>query len=285
MCDHLSEGRFEFGTGRGAGSHEIGIFGLDHDKTRANWDEVIWEFRKIWSEGDYSHQGEAFSVPTCRIFPKPYGGSGSHPPMWLAVGSPSSFEKAGRHGLGALGMGFLFSQPSDLERYVALYKQAIAGCEPVGRYPNDNFMIALGVLCLEDPNDAREAFVNGMDPRLHALIHRYHDTFPRPADFPAWPYVPPPMTMDQAEHAIAHGLAVGSPEEVIAALKPYEAAGVDQIGFALPVNLPLDVSLEIIRVFGEKVLPHFDKDPIHSTTRHRYGPRAEQMAGVLREPA
>lgn len=57
MCDHLSEGRFEFGTGRGAGSHEIGIFGLDHDQTRANWDEVIWEFRKIWAGGDYSHEG------------------------------------------------------------------------------------------------------------------------------------------------------------------------------------------------------------------------------------
>ena len=26
MCDHLSEGRFEFGTGRGAGSHEVGSF-------------------------------------------------------------------------------------------------------------------------------------------------------------------------------------------------------------------------------------------------------------------
>ena len=272
MCDQLSEGRFEFGTGRGAGSHEIGIFGLNHDVTKANWEEVVWEFRKIWSDGEYSHQGTAFSVPPCQIFPKPYGGSGTHPAMWLAVGSPASFEKAGSHGLGALGFGLLLSQPGDLKKYVDIYKEAIGKAEPVGRFVNDNFLTAQGVLCLEDPRDAREAFVEFGDPRLQALIHRYHDTFPRPANFPEWPYVPPRMTIDQADRAIAGGaIAVGSPEEVIAALKDAEAAGVDQVAFAIPVNAPLDVGLEIIRVFGEKVLPHFDKDPVHSTTRYRFG--------------
>ena len=283
ICDHLSEGRFEFGTGRGAGSHEIGIFGLDHDITRANWEEVIWEFRKIWSAGDYAHQGKAFSVPACRILPKPFGGPGTHPPMWLAVGSLPSFEKAGKHGLGALGFGFAFSQPGDLRRYVDIYKQAVAQAEPVGCYVNDNFMVTQAVLCLDDPKDAREAFVNCADPRLQALLHRYHDTFPRPENLPPWPYVPPAMTLDQADYAIANGLPVGSPDEVIAGLEAYEAAGVDQVVFALPANAPLDVSLEIIRVFAEKVMPHFDKDPIHSTTRHRYGKLAEQMiAGAVR---
>ena len=281
MCDHLSEGRFEFGTGRGAGSHEIGIFNLDQDTTRANWDEVIWEFRKIWSDKTYSHQGKAFTTPPCDIFPKPYGGSGTHPPMWLAVGSPPSFEKAGKHGLGALGFGFAFSDNADMARHVDMYKQGIANCEPVGHYVNDNFMIAQGLVCLDDAKDAREAFVNYSSSRLMALMHRYHDTFPRPASLPAWPYVPPAMTMEQAEMAIAHaGLPVGSPDEVIAALKVFEDAGVDQIGFALPITAPLDVAREIIRTIGEKVAPHFDKDPIHSTTRHRYGADAEKMVAM-----
>jgi alkanesulfonate monooxygenase SsuD/methylene tetrahydromethanopterin reductase-like flavin-dependent oxidoreductase (luciferase family) len=86
------------------------------------------------------------------------------------------------------------------------------------------------------------------------------------------------MTADQLEGAIAGGLAVGSPEEVIAALKAYEAAGVDQVVFNPPIG-QLDLALEVIRVMGEKVIPHFDRDPIHRTTRHRYGARAEAMAG------
>ena len=46
MMDHLSEGRFEFGTGRGAGSHEVRTFnGTELTETKAMWDEVIREIR------------------------------------------------------------------------------------------------------------------------------------------------------------------------------------------------------------------------------------------------
>ena len=62
MLDHLSEGRFEFGSGRGAGSHELGTFNIDPSETKANWDEVIWEFTKMWDSLEYSHDGAAFST-------------------------------------------------------------------------------------------------------------------------------------------------------------------------------------------------------------------------------
>src|SRR5438552_9998827 len=63
MIDQLSEGRFEFGCGRGAGSWEVGTFNLDTGETKAVWDEVIWEFKKMWESQDYSHDGTAFSTP------------------------------------------------------------------------------------------------------------------------------------------------------------------------------------------------------------------------------
>src|SRR5438477_2167489 len=65
MLDHLSEGRFEFGTGRGSSSIEQRGFGIeDPDETKAMFDEVIGEFRRMWRETDYSHQGRYFSMPT-----------------------------------------------------------------------------------------------------------------------------------------------------------------------------------------------------------------------------
>jgi len=43
MLDHLTNRRFEFGTGRGAGSHEVATFNIyDTSSTRAEWDEVVW---------------------------------------------------------------------------------------------------------------------------------------------------------------------------------------------------------------------------------------------------
>ena len=74
MLDHLFEGRFEWGTGRGAGSHEIASFNiLDKNSTKAEWNEVIRQIPRMWEEQDYMYEGEHFTVPyPHNILPKPY---------------------------------------------------------------------------------------------------------------------------------------------------------------------------------------------------------------------
>src|SRR5919199_938162 len=58
MLDHLSGGRFEFGTGRGAGSREVTGFDIPStDVTKVVWDEVIRELPRMWREIGYSHEG------------------------------------------------------------------------------------------------------------------------------------------------------------------------------------------------------------------------------------
>ena len=54
MMDHLSEGRFEFGTGRGSSTTEQAGFGInDPDLTKDMYDETIGEFKKMWAPGTY----------------------------------------------------------------------------------------------------------------------------------------------------------------------------------------------------------------------------------------
>ena len=105
MLDHLSDGRFEFGTGRGAGSHEILGFlpGMeDLTGTREIWEDVIGEFPKMWMQDTYEgYDGKFWSLPPRKILPKPY--KKPHPPMWYAAGNTSSYEMAARKGLGVLG--------------------------------------------------------------------------------------------------------------------------------------------------------------------------------------
>ena len=105
MLDHLSDGRFEFGTGRGAGSHEILGFlpGMtDLSGTREIWEDVIGEFPKMWMQDTYEgYEGKFWSLPPRKILPKPYGKL--HPAMWYAAGNTSSYAMAARRGLGVLG--------------------------------------------------------------------------------------------------------------------------------------------------------------------------------------
>ena len=76
MLDHLTEGRFEFGTGRGAGSHEILGFlpdMTDLSQTREIWEDVIGEFPKMWTHDTYEgYEGKYWSLPPRKILPKPY---------------------------------------------------------------------------------------------------------------------------------------------------------------------------------------------------------------------
>src|SRR6266851_2608044 len=135
MLDHLSEGRFEFGTGRGSSTTEVYGFGIESlDITKEMWDETIGEFVKMWRETKYSYQGQYFSMPERNVLPKPY--TLPHPPLWVACGSPSTFEKAARLGLGALC--FSLGTPRDFEPLIRTYKDTIRHAEPVGAYVNDN---------------------------------------------------------------------------------------------------------------------------------------------------
>ena len=60
MLDHLTNQRYEFGTGRGAGSHEVATFGImDTNETKAMWDEVIREIPRMWEQRDYEFDGES----------------------------------------------------------------------------------------------------------------------------------------------------------------------------------------------------------------------------------
>ena len=66
MLDHISDGRFEFGTGRGAGSHEILGFlpGIEStSQTKDIWEDVIAEFPKMWMQDEYEgYEGKYWSA-------------------------------------------------------------------------------------------------------------------------------------------------------------------------------------------------------------------------------
>ncbi|HZQ56680.1 MAG TPA: LLM class flavin-dependent oxidoreductase, partial [Acidimicrobiales bacterium] len=106
MLDHITGQRYEWGTGRGAGSHEVAAFNiLDKNSTKSEWDEVIREIPRMWEQRDYTFDGEHFTVPyPHNVLPKPYGIG--HPPIWVACGNPGTFSKAGELGIGAIAFNF-----------------------------------------------------------------------------------------------------------------------------------------------------------------------------------
>jgi alkanesulfonate monooxygenase SsuD/methylene tetrahydromethanopterin reductase-like flavin-dependent oxidoreductase (luciferase family) len=273
MLDHLSGGRFEFGVGRGSSTTEQKGFGIDDPElTKEMVDEVLPQFKRMWTQTEYSFDGRFFSMPSRNVLPKPY--TKPHPPMWIAAGNPGTFQKAARMGLGVLC--FTMGSPESLKRLIEVYKTEIENAEPVGAYVNNNIMVTSQMLCLEDGQKARDIACNMTSGYQNSLVFRYLDTFPKPPGIPVWPDLIPEPTPEGLDASIKAGLVcVGTPEEVDRSVQGYVDAGADQLAFGmLSTTMPIEIAVEAVETFGKHVLPHYDRDPVHSTQRQR----EEQLA-------
>ena len=276
MLDHVTNNRYEWGTGRGAGSHELASFNvMDKNSTKSEWEEAVHEIPRMWEQKDYTFEGQHFTVPTPHnILPKPLGKG--HPPIWVACGNPPTFARAGELGIGAIA--FNFEPIFNLRGRIDAYKEAIANCtEPLGQFMNNNVMMTNAVICLGDRVRARQLALDSLTGYLVTMVNMYHDTMPQSPDAIVWPN-PPYLIRDIAgddpeaflDTLIAGGyLLCGTPDEVCEQVEKYSTVGCDQLVFGLPGALQHDEVFEMLEVFGQKVIPEFDKDPVHSTTRYR----------------
>ncbi len=269
MIDHLSNGRFEFGTGRGSSSTEYQGFGIpDAETTRDLFDEALPEVVRILREAPYDYTGHGFTMPTRTVLPRPW--TVPHPPLWLACGSPATFEKAGRLGMGALC--FTMGDPEDLAPLIESYKDAVSSCtEPIGAYVNDNVATVSMLLCLNDRERAINQFRNMGASVYQSLVVRWLDSIPLPVDIDRTSFSVPEPSVDELVASIDEGRrSVGTPEDVARSVERWRDAGADQLIFGILNNtLPLDVAEESIETFGREVIPAFDTDPVHSTTKQR----------------
>jgi alkanesulfonate monooxygenase SsuD/methylene tetrahydromethanopterin reductase-like flavin-dependent oxidoreductase (luciferase family) len=269
MLDHLSGGRVEFGTGRGAGSHEILGFLPDMKDlggTRDIWEDVIREFPKMWTQEEYQgYEGKYWSLPPRKILPKPY--VKPHPAMWYAAGNTSSYAMAAKYGLGVLG--FSVGSIEEMKPVLAAYKAEVAKAEPIGAFVNDNVMVTAAAFVAENREDGIKAMANGRLSYLQSNVFRYHDTFPHPDWAPKWPELIPDPTIEEVRATVgASGMVVGDPDDALKACQEWADAGADQLVFGQGMATQ-EEALETIRIIGEHVIPQIDKDPEHSTNRFK----------------
>ena len=270
MLDHLTEGRFEFGVGRGAGSTEVTGFHTeitDISETKKIFEETVGEFAKMWMQDTYEgFEGTYWNMPPRKVLPKPYGNL--HPGIWYAAGNTSSFEMCGRKGMGAIG--FSLDEIPKTGAAIEAYKKAIQNCDPVGAWVNDNLIVANGFNSIaEDRGQARREFLEGGNNYQMSQVFRYHDTFPRPEGFPQWPEVMPDLTEEMLDAFIGLGAAVvGDPDDVLAQVKVWESTGADQFLMLRGVKTK-EQTLRMIELMGEHVIPKLDTDLVHRTTRMR----------------
>lgn len=263
VLDLLSGGRLELGIGRGFSPSEYEIFGVQMRDSRDYVQESLSILRQA-PDGPFSHQGRLFKFQDVDVLPKPL--QRPHPPLWTAAVSPDTFTWAAREGIGALAGPFkpwsLIKQ--DLSAYRRAWRQQHGTGTLTPGY-NSRFALTIGVLCLEDGEEARrlgaQAFtwyyrrlLEQTRPVLQAMQQTYE--YYRGLRHLHW----------LLQHTISLTLlektgmvVLGNPEACAKRFAAFERAGVDHLICAIGAGaLPTSIVRRCLRVMSEHLLPQFN---------------------------
>jgi alkanesulfonate monooxygenase SsuD/methylene tetrahydromethanopterin reductase-like flavin-dependent oxidoreductase (luciferase family) len=95
-ADILSDGRLEFGVGRGV-AYQYRGFGIPQEESRERFEEALDFMLQAWSNESFSFEGKHFRARDLSIVPRPV--QSPHPPVRVAANSPDTFPFSGRRQL------------------------------------------------------------------------------------------------------------------------------------------------------------------------------------------
>ncbi|WP_372785253.1 LLM class flavin-dependent oxidoreductase [Phenylobacterium sp.] len=240
--DILSNGRLDFGVGRGYRANEFHGFNIDAEEAQDRFEEALALVLKSWTAKErFSHDGRFWSFRDVIVEPQPVQDD-PHPPIWVAAGSEGSVRKAA-----ATGQRLLLDQFGSTElsaQRVAWYRDAQAKAG-VASLPNQ-VALTRGLLLVDHASKL---------PAEFEMRHRIGQMIAASAMVPG--QAPPPnptgpFVLDKSNEATAQATVNGTPDDCIARLKELEAAGVDYVLFNDPWG-----GIERLRLFAREVMPAF----------------------------
>ena len=97
MVDLLSNGRVEFGVGRGFVVYDYERMGVARDDAQDRMKDGLTVILKAWTGAPMTHHGSHYHYENLEVWPRPQ--QRPHPPIWISCSrTPDSFAWAGRQG-------------------------------------------------------------------------------------------------------------------------------------------------------------------------------------------
>jgi flavin-dependent trigonelline monooxygenase, oxygenase component len=254
LCDLLSGGRLEFGISRGAFQYEFDRMagGIPQRQGVAHVKEVLPAVKALW-RGDYEHNGALWRFPRATSVPKPL--QQPYPPIWIAARDPGTFEFAVEQGANI--MATPLSRPHAEVGILGERFRATLAKFPGARRPR--FLMLRRTCVYHQPDEWRIPVAASINhgrrfETLFKNIGGVENGFPEPTDLT--------QLAECAEYqpdAIRDAMMFGTPEEVVAKLKSYDEAGVEQFCYGANFGLDPAMAMRSLELFVTEVMPHFSE--------------------------
>ncbi|MEP4886816.1 MAG: LLM class flavin-dependent oxidoreductase [Alphaproteobacteria bacterium] len=152
--DQLSNGRYDFGVGRGYRANEFFGFGIDMEQAGDIFQESMEIIKRAYTEtGRWDYKSDRWT--SNQIIVEPPTVQKPHPPIWVGAGSENSIRAAARDG-----NNLLLDQMSPFDRIgerIEFYRDEL---EKVGK-PYDPYSIGVtrGLMVANNDNERNDAHV------------------------------------------------------------------------------------------------------------------------------
>jgi len=212
--DLLSNGRLEFGVGKGYRHNEFSGFCIPIAEADERFEESLSVILKAWTSDErFSHHGKFWNFEN--IVVEPPTKQKPHPPIWMAAGQPDSIRKVAQRGAK-----LLLDQFASIAAIVERFNIYKAEVERLGRrFDPMDVGVARAFYVAKDAEDKRKA----VEARL-ANQRRMTELAAAPgavkSSMLSFDY-----TLDAAEESAMYG----TPDEIAAKLDRLRAAGIEHV--------------------------------------------------------
>lgn len=247
MVDVISNGRLEFGVGRGSGPAEYEGFGLTYDDTAVRMKESTAIIQQAWTGQPLTFHGELFDYDNLRVLPVPV--QQPHPPIWVGASrSDDTFRWAGLKGYHVMTLPYMY-EPEVLQHWLGVYRDALveSGYDPSTREVLGKFHIHV--------SDSLETVRQEAIP----FLRNYRDVSVASRTVPPRPRL---HDADDFDEQVRRGnLIAGDPQGCIDIIHRWcDLLGLTTISGTFHYGgMPQDMALRNIRLFAERVMPAFDR--------------------------
>ena len=240
MADVVSNGRLDFGIGKGSEPVEYRKFGASRDEATKRFKESAEIIRRAWSDDPVDFHGEYYNCEKVNVLPKPV--QRPHPPIWVgATRTEDTFRFAGANGFDLMTIPFVHPTAEALGGLIEAYREELsrAGHDLAAREVLGKFHVYV--------SESYERAVREATP----YMQNYHDI--HVAVDPSRQLTRRDLATDMARGFII----VGDPQRCSDTIRRWrEEAGITIFSGTFHFGgLPQELALKNIRLFAERVMP------------------------------
>jgi alkanesulfonate monooxygenase SsuD/methylene tetrahydromethanopterin reductase-like flavin-dependent oxidoreductase (luciferase family) len=246
MVDVISNGRLDFGVGKGSEAHEYRKAQVDQKEATGRMYEGVEVIRQAWSDKPVNFSGEFFKYENVPVFPKPV--QRPHPPIWVGCArSEGSFRWAGENGFHLMTLPYLYREPHLLPGFVKTYRSGLAkaGHDFTRTEVLGKFHIFVSSSLDKAIEEAAPYLAN------YSTVHKAADPDRKERGL---------LVVRDVKTQLAEGFVIaGDPERCADTIQKWrEEVGLTAISGTFHFGgMPQEMALRNIRLFAERVMPEF----------------------------